>query len=51
MSPNAGGLGESGGVNELMSTAVHMEPKINFGDLAPYLTYGLSGWIFLNVDR
>jgi hypothetical protein len=23
-----------------MSTAVHKTPKINFGDLIPYLTYG-----------
>ncbi len=24
-----------------MSTAVHMGPKINFGDLTPYLTYAV----------
>jgi hypothetical protein len=25
--------------SQLMSTAMNMEPKINFGDLTPYLTY------------
>ncbi len=36
--PKCGGRG---GVAESqpMSTAVHTEPKLNFGDLAPYLTY------------
>jgi hypothetical protein len=33
--------GGGGGVAgpQPMSTAVHMEPKKNFGDLTPYLTY------------
>jgi hypothetical protein len=34
--------GGMGGVarSQPMSTAVHMGPIINFGDLTPYLTYG-----------
>jgi hypothetical protein len=39
MSPNAGEGGELLG-SQPISTAVHKTPKINFGDLIPYLTYG-----------
>ncbi len=37
--PKCGGKGRVAG-SQPMSTAVHMEPKINFGDLTPYLTFG-----------
>ncbi len=40
MSPNAG---EGGCGVSAMSTAVHMEPKRNFGDLSPYLTDNYRG--------
>jgi hypothetical protein len=46
MSPNAGGWG-GGGVagSQPMSAAVHMEPPKNFGDLTPYLTYGVAEYL------
>jgi hypothetical protein len=44
MSPNAGGMGGVAG-SQPMSTAVqctmYIGSQINFGDLTPYLTYGL----------
>ncbi len=38
--PKCGGMGGVAG-HQLLSTAVHRSP-INFGDLTPYLTYGLK---------
>ncbi len=37
MSPNSGGEGGVAG-SQPLSTALHSSPKINFGDLTPYLT-------------
>jgi hypothetical protein len=41
MSPNAGGGAVAG--SQPMSTDMEIEPKINLGDLTPFLTYIVSG--------
>ncbi len=41
MSPNAGG-GRGVARSQPMSTVVHMEPKKNYGDLNPWLTYTVT---------
>ncbi len=48
MSPNAGdGGGGAVAGSRPMSTAVHMAPEKNFGDLTPYLIYAFNKTHFL----